>query len=572
MTMTPTTSTRTSPYSQLRDTQLGHLMRFLSNNKYLRYPDEVDPSLLRKAMARDDTITPNIQSDEREKPVDTTDQTTSASSANNLNSGDGDGARTSQGHFVEGGKDVYLVDWYGPDDPENPQNWSSNWKLLVTLQICVLNFAFYIASSIYVPGEPSIMAEFGVSETVATLGLSLFTLGYGTGPMFLSPLSEMPTIGRSGIYFWTFLFFVLLQLPTGYAVNMPMFLVFRYITGFLGSPALATGGATIADMYDPARVAYGICIWGFFGIASPVFGPLLGSFVAPAKGWRWTIWTFTYLCAVAAVMLFFLMPETSAAKILYRRAKRLRKATGNKRLKSQSEIDAAHHTLRDDLVVLGRAFTLTFFEPIVFLWDLYTALLYGVLFTWFESFPLVFGGVYGFDTQEQGLVFLGIFVGGLVTLPLFMLWIRHGIVPKFTQPTFKPEMVLPPAFFGAASLPICLFWYGWSARKSVHWMVPIVGSSFFAIGIITLFNPVMTYLGIAYPKYAASIFAGNALFRASFGAIFPLFARQLFQRLGIGPGNSLLAGIAVCFMPLPYIFYKNGVKIRHISKNARHDV
>ena len=80
---------------------------------------------------------------------------------------------------------------------------------------------------------------------------------------------------------------------------------------------------------------------------------------------------------------------------------------------------SAHHTLRDDLVVLGRAFTLTFFEPIVLLWDLYTALHYGILFTWFESFPLVFGGVYGFDTHEQGLVFLGIFLGGLVTLPLF---------------------------------------------------------------------------------------------------------------------------------------------------------
>lgn len=345
--------------------------------------------------------------------------------------------------------------------------------------------------------------------------------------MLLSPLSEMPTIGRSGIYFWTFLFFVLLQLPTGYAVNMPMFLVFRYITGFLGSPALATGGATISDMYDPARVAYGICIWGSFGICGPVFGPLLGGFVAPAKGWRWTIWTFTWLCAVAAVMLFFLMPETSAAKILYKRAKRLRKATGDERLRSQSEIDAAHHTVKDDMVVLGRAFTLTFFEPIVFMWDLYTALLYGVLFTWFESFPLVFGGVYGFDTQEQGLVFLGIFVGGIVTLPLFLLWIKHGIVPKFTQPTFKPEMVLPPAFFGAASLPICLFWYGWTARKSVHWMVPIVGSSFFTIGIITLFNPVLNYLGIAYPRHAASIFAGNALLRASFGAIFPLFVRMI---------------------------------------------
>ena len=114
------------------------------------------------------------------------------------------------------------------------------------------------------------MDEFGVSTVVATLGLSLFTVGYGIGPMLWSPMSEMATLGRTGIYLWTFLVFVLLQLPTGFAVNMPMFLVFRVLTGFFGSPCLATGGGTIADIYDPARVAYGICIWGSFGICGPV--------------------------------------------------------------------------------------------------------------------------------------------------------------------------------------------------------------------------------------------------------------------------------------------------------------
>jgi hypothetical protein len=33
-------------------------------------------------------------------------------------------------------------------------------------------------------------------------------------------------------------------------------------------------------------------------------------------------------------------------------------------------------------------------------------------------------------------------------------------------------------------------------------------------------------------------------------------ARQIFNKLGIGPGNSLLGGIAVCFMALPFVFYK----------------
>ncbi|KAL9610745.1 MAG: hypothetical protein Q9167_004564 [Letrouitia subvulpina] len=546
--------------TQFRDTQFGHLVRFLSGHKLFRYPDEIDPSLWKKSLQQDTSST-SSRSPERpnasEKESDTP---------------DGDLRDLNTKHVVEDGKDIHLVDWYGPDDPENPQNWPSSWKVLVVFQMCLLNFSVYIGSSIYTPGEESIMKDFHSSETVATLGLSLFTLGYGVGPMLWSPMSEIPKLGRGGIYFWTLLGFILLQLPTGFAVNMPMFLVFRWLTGFFGSPSLATGGATIGDIYDPSKVAYGICIWASFGVCGPVFGPIVGGFAAPAKGWRWTIWIFTWLCALVLVILFLLLPETSAANILYKRAKRLRKATGDDRLRSQSEIDAAHHTLKDDLIILGRAFTLTFSEPIVFLTDLYTALLYGVLFTWFESFPLVFGGIYGFNLGMQGLVFLGIFVGGVVTVPLYLLWVRYGIVPKFSKPTFKPEMVLPPTFFGSISLPICLFWYGWSARESIHWIMPVIGSAFFTVGVVTLFNAVLNYLGISYPPYAASIFAGNALFRASFGGIFPLFARALFRHLGIGPGNSLLGGIAICFIPIPFVFYKYGGRIRQMSKNARHDI
>jgi DHA1 family multidrug resistance protein-like MFS transporter len=390
-----------------------------------------------------------------------------------------------------------------------------------------MNFTFYIGSSIYVPGEQSVVQDFQVSLVVATLGLSLFSLGYGLGPMLWSPMSEIPRVGRSNIYFFTLMGFVLLQLPTGYAVNMPMLLVFRFLTGFLGSPALATGGATISDVYQPASVSAAIPIWGWFGICGPVFGPIIGGFAARAEGWRMTIWILSWLGAFTIVVIFFLMPETSAAAILYQRAKRLRQATGELRLQSQSELDAASYTMRNHLIMLGRAFTLTFSEPVVFVLDLYTALLYGILFIWFESFPLVFGDIYHFDMGEQGLVFLGIFSGSLIALACFLLWIRCGIAPYITRPDFAPERMLPPTFMGAVSLPICLFWYGWSARAEVHWIVPIIGSSFFAVGIVTLFPPVLNYIGFAYPRDAASIYAGNGLFRASFGAIFPLFVSQI---------------------------------------------
>lgn len=341
--------------------------------------------------------------------------------------------------------------------------------------------------------------------------------------MLFSPMSEVPRIGRSRIYFWTLFAFVILQLPTGYAVNMPMLAIFRFLTGFFGGPVLATGGATIIDMYPPQEVAFWMGIYGSVGILGPVMGPLVGGFAAQAKGWRWTIWVLTWLCTVVLAVLFVAMPETSSANILYRRAKRLRKATGNANLKSQSEMDAAEVTFRDHLTMLGRAFTLTFSEPVVFFVDLYSALLYGILYIWFESFPIVFGDIYGFDIGRQGLVFLGICVGGFVTVPCYLCWIKKRLIPCFQRPPIYPEVILPPTFFGAFALPICLFWYGWTSRSSIHWIVPIVGSGSFTVSIVTLFMPILTYLGMAYPQNAASVLAGNTLFRAASGTVFPLF-------------------------------------------------
>lgn len=54
-------------------------------------------------------------------------------------------------------------------------------------------------------------------------------------------------------------------------------------------------------------------------------------------------------------------------------------------------------------------------------------------------------------------------------------------------------------------------------------MLPTIGSGFFTIGVFTLFNAMLNYLGMAYSKYAASVFAGSGSKRAIFGAVFPLF-------------------------------------------------
>lgn len=66
--------------------------------------------------------------------------------------------------------------------------------------------------------------------------------------MLFSPLSEIPIVGRNIPYLITFGLFVILCVPTALVNNFAGLLVLRFLQGFFGSPALATGGASMQDV------------------------------------------------------------------------------------------------------------------------------------------------------------------------------------------------------------------------------------------------------------------------------------------------------------------------------------
>ncbi len=80
-----------------------------------------------------------------------------------------------------------LVDWSGPNDPDNPMNWSTGAKFVVMIEVMILNFSFYAAAAIFTPSIPGIQEEFRVGSAAGTLGLSLFVIAYGIGPLIVSP-------------------------------------------------------------------------------------------------------------------------------------------------------------------------------------------------------------------------------------------------------------------------------------------------------------------------------------------------------------------------------------------------
>ncbi|KAF9740656.1 hypothetical protein PMIN06_000382 [Paraphaeosphaeria minitans] len=572
----------------IRDTAFGQILRLITKNRVLQYPEEQDPEHWKQYLNReksgylahhgtaeppeDDEARQELQNArglrirdaEGDSPVDSRDSMATGTTMNEAS-----GVMVDQ----EKGRDKNLIDWYGPNDPENPRNWSNPKKFFVTGEIVLLTFSIYIGSAIYTPGLMGVMAEFGVSQVAATLGLTLFVAGYGLGPLLWSPLSEIPQFGRNPIYIATLLVFVLFQIPTALASNFGMLLAFRFLTGFFGSPALATGGATIADMYRPSKQAYGLSIWGIGAVCGPCLGPLVGGFAVQAEGWTWPIWELMWLSGFCWVFLFFLLPETSSQNILYRRTRRLRKFTGNEKLICEPELIAEQMTGKDILrMTLIRPISLTLTEPMVFLLNLYIALIYGILYIWFESFPIVFVEIYGFNLGQEGLAFLGILVGSLVAMGCLFFYLHFYQEKQFNEKgEIKPEIRLQPAMLGGFFVPICLFWFGWTSRESIHWMVPIVGSSMFGIAAFLLFQSVLPYLSDAYPAYTASVFAGNDLFRSAFGAGFPLFASAMYRNLGVDWASSLLAFLGIAFIPIPFVLYIYGENLRKRSKHAKKD-
>ncbi|KAJ6276456.1 major facilitator superfamily domain-containing protein [Bipolaris maydis] len=356
----------------------------------------------------------------------------------------GDGVNEPSGARVdpEKGRDCHVVDWDGPGDP----------------QICFLTFS-------------GVMKEFGVGQVPALLGLTLYVAGYGLGPVLWSRMSEVPQMGR-------------LLLPVVFSVSFGMLLAFRFLTGFVRSPALATGRAIIADMFRPKKQAYALTFWGISAVCGPVLGPLVGGFAVMAKGWKWTIWETTWLSGFCFIVL----------------------------------------------MVLIKPITLNFTELIVLFLNLYIAFICGLLYLWFESFPIVFEGIYHFHLGSMGLAFLGILIG----------FDGNGNI--------APEKRMFPGMIGCFFVPICMFWFGWSVRADVHFMVPIVGSGSFGIA------------------------AFSDLQRSAFGAGFPLFANAMYKKLGIDWASSLLGFLGIAFIPIPFALHKWGRQVRFKGKLARKDI
>lgn len=326
-------------------------------------------------------------------------------------------------------------------------------------------------------------SEFDVASLIAILGLSTFVLGLGLGPLLTSPLSEW--YGRRPIYIVAWSFFVIWNVVTAVSQNIQTVIVSRFFTGFAGGTFLSVSGGTVSDVFLRSQIQLPMTLVSSAPFIGPCLGPLLGGFISYNTKWRWNYYFIIIWSGILLVSIVTFVPETFPPVRLRDKAVSLRKSTGDGRYRAPSEKLQSSRAKALGYALL-RPLQLLFFEPMCLALDIYAAILLGILYLFFQAIPLMFETTYEWKLWQGGLPFVGIIAGMIVGALSAPLWarlkqhlIKHG--EKQTG-DIAPEYSLIPAIPGGILIPIGLFWFGWSLSTNVHWIVPIIGSSFFGCG------------------------------------------------------------------------------------------
>ncbi|KAL3442299.1 major facilitator superfamily domain-containing protein [Aspergillus insuetus] len=444
------------------------------------------------------------------------------------------------------------VDWYSAEDEENPHNWSQSKKAFVLGVIGAYSFVVYMAAAIYTPSEGAFAEEFDIGDAEASLELSLYVLGYGAGPMFFSPLSEIPRIGRNLPYVVSFVLYCGISIPTALFPSAISFYFLRFLQGFFGSPCLATGGASIADIYSTDVLPHAMATWVLCVFCAPPIGVLVAGFAIPVLGWRFSMWEIL-IAAAPILVLLLLLPETSSATILHRRARRLERR--DRSGKYQTKADAIQGdtsfsvVVRESLLIPSK---ITLLDPAILFLNCYTSLTYGIFYSFIEAFPIVYQDLYRFNLGEMGLGFLAIVVGSIISFAIYNVYYMHHRKHQHQDhqistpsPSPNPEKVLLPALYACAGPPLALVLFGWASRPSIHWTIPTLGIAIYPACVFILMQCVFLYVPACYPHYAASVCAATDFTRSAFACGAVMFSRPLYVDLGVGVGCSILAGLTV---------------------------
>ncbi|PSS22698.1 hypothetical protein PHLCEN_2v2995 [Hermanssonia centrifuga] len=408
-----------------------------------------------------------------------------------------------------------------------------------------------VSSSMVAPASFQIADELNItSEIEVSMTISVFVLAYAVGPLVLGPLSEI--YGRSRVLQIANLFFLVWNLACGFAQTKSQLIAFRFLAGLGGSAPLSVGGGVLGDMWNPERRGRAVAIYSLAPLLGPAVGPIAGAWIAQTSTWRWVFRSTTIADAVVQLFGLFFLRETYAPVLLERKAQKIRKdmdaEKGGPRV-VRTVFQTADRSWKELIVrSLLRPFILFAQEPIIQLFGVYLAFVYGTVYLVLTNIPGIYTNLYHEKIGVVGLHYIALGLGLTLAAQVNSRLLDYTYVrlKKRNGGVGKPEYRLLPIIPGTFCLPIGLLVMGWGAQERVFWIVPDIGLALIGFGVSSTFQGLQAYVIDSFPRYAASALASVSCFRSLAGFGFPLFAPYMYNALGYGKGDTILAAFCLC--------------------------
>lgn len=309
----------------------------------------------------------------------------------------------------------------------------------------------------------------------------------------------------------------------------------------------------------------------------PVLGPVFGGFIGAStrKSWRWTECTDLGVAALVLVLILLTQRETFVPIFLQWKAKQLRIITGDGRFMTEASLVPLSFWTRLQRMVC-RPFQVTATEPILILLTLWLTLVWVIMFTFLSGYKYIFGRKgHIHETSEgiTGLCFAGIAVGLLLssaTVPLVGLKLRRDQHKARHQghDGLLPESRLWYGLVSAPAVPIALFWMAWTDTRSISIWSPLAASVLLGYGLLGVFTSSCEYIIQAYGTFSGPALSFNTFTRYIVAGIMVEVAPSMWRNPGVQLTLTTLGCVSAVLVPVPYIFFWYGSRIRARSRYA----
>ncbi|KAG6910048.1 hypothetical protein DXG01_013494 [Tephrocybe rancida] len=435
-------------------------------------------------------------------------------------------------------------------DTRSPANFSLRIKWSITIMACIYTFFSASVAGSYNMGFESMTRDLNCSSFQATIGLSVYALGFGLVPLVTASFSE--EFGRQPLYIYSSIGFLLMFMMIALAKNIQTVIIARFLQGAFGSTGSTMVGGTVADIWSARERGLPMSLFALTALGGTGIGPAFAGWIEMNSrlGWRWIQWIQMIIFGVYTLLLPVVMRETRSVILLMKLAKKMRKETGENRYRARVEDERP--SLKSLIFIsCTRPVLLMCTEPIVLAFSLWIGFAWGLMYCLVESIGGVFKTLHGFNIGQVGTVFLAMTIGSVIGFAC-----NYFQEPLYRNSVDKrgPEARLHMACFAAILLPVALFIFAWTGYEYVHWIAQAIGiiASFYIWATFIIYLAVFSYLADCYGPFASSALAGQSLARNLMATAFPLFSEQMFHKLGYRWANTLFACLAVIMIPIPF--------------------